>query len=66
MVSAKPAVGLGVANHRLDGRASFELAFHCRCEAAAAPGKDDLGLTLVIVTAITFVGVRFPTIDPWI
>ena len=57
MVSAKPAVGLGVADHRLDRRAPLELAFHSRRQAAAAPGEDDLGLTLVVVAAIALVSV---------
>ena len=52
VVPAKPAIGLGMADHRLDRRSSLELAPHGRGQAAPVAGEDDLGRAFVVVAFV--------------
>lgn len=58
VVPTKPAVVFGMADHRLDGGAASEFAFHGRRETALVAGDHDLGFAVIAVAAITLVDVE--------
>jgi hypothetical protein len=53
-----------MADHGLDRRSSFELAFHLRRETSSWPGEADPGRALVVVTLIALVNVGARDRDP--
>ena len=57
IVAIEPAVILHVADHGLDGGSSLEFTLDAGCQATALAGQEDALGSVIVVPAITPVGV---------
>ena len=62
-VVAHPVLGVDVADDRLDGGASFRLAFDGGGDSSRLAGDPDAEMVRVVVAAIAFVDMDAPDLD---